>query len=365
MRGKVLNYYAAGNTAYGFYSLYDSVLEGLERLFILKGGPGTGKSTFMRAIGEHFVKKGLDIEYIHCASDNDSIDGVILTNYRIGIVDGMAPHVIEPKAPKLVDEYVYLGDAIDRNKLLPHKDEILSLNDQISSTFQEAYDTFAKALQAHKKVEAIYIEQMDFGAANKVTEQLIERIFPNKLLNKKAKIKRRFLGAATPKGAVDFIPNLTEDVPKRFFIKGRAGSGKSTMLNKIVKRSERLGYDIEIYHCGFDPKSIDMVIIRELGVAIFDSTKPHEYFPTKENDEIIDLYKHCFPPDTDERFAEVIERNTNVYRNLMKKATFKLHEARNLRKQLESYYVKATDFPKIDNIKERLINEIAKMIKTD
>lgn len=46
--GKVMNYFAGGNTAKGFYSLYDSNLKGLERLFILKGGPGSGKSTIMK-----------------------------------------------------------------------------------------------------------------------------------------------------------------------------------------------------------------------------------------------------------------------------------------------------------------------------
>ena len=34
-------------------------------------------------------------------------------------------------------------------------------------------------------------------------------------------------------------------------------------------------FDVEIYHCGFDPHSLDMVIVREVGIAIFDSTSPH------------------------------------------------------------------------------------------
>ena len=45
--GKIIRYFAGGNTARGFYSLFDSSLEGLNRIFILKGGPGTGKSFLM------------------------------------------------------------------------------------------------------------------------------------------------------------------------------------------------------------------------------------------------------------------------------------------------------------------------------
>ncbi len=358
MSGKTLNYYAAGNTANGFINLFDSVLQGLERLFILKGGPGTGKSTLMKAIGEKVKEKGADIEYIHCASDNHSIDGVILTDYKIGIVDGTAPHVIEPKAIGLIDEYVHLAQFLNREKLLPYKQEILTLNKEIAVRYQTAYDTFARALNAHKKVEKIYIANMDFHAANRLTEDLITRMFQGENREKEGKEVRRFLGAATPAGAVDFVPNLTEGLEKRYFIKGRAGSGKSTLLKKIADAGKTSGYDVEVYCCGFDPDSLDMVIIRERGIAIFDSTKPHEYFPTNATDEIVDLYEHCITPGTDERFAQDIRAKTDVYKQTMKEAISHLAEAKKLRDQLEAYYVAATDFSQIEQIQHELYDEI-------
>ncbi len=96
MTAKIINYYAEGNTARGFYSLYDENLKDLDKLFILKGGPGSGKSTLMKKIGSAFFEKGYDVEFLHCASDNDSIDGVRIPALKAGIVDGTAPHVIEP-----------------------------------------------------------------------------------------------------------------------------------------------------------------------------------------------------------------------------------------------------------------------------
>ena len=44
--GKALHYFAGGNTARGFFSLYDSNFAGLEKVFILKGGPGTGNRLY-------------------------------------------------------------------------------------------------------------------------------------------------------------------------------------------------------------------------------------------------------------------------------------------------------------------------------
>lgn len=363
MRGKIRNYYAGGNTAKGFYNLFDSTLEDLDKLFILKGGPGSGKSTLMKTIGEFIVNKGINIEYLHCSSDTNSIDGLIIPEFQIGIVDGTAPHIIEPKAPGVIEEYVNLGVAWDSKKLSVHKDTILSLNNEISKKFQTAYNTFAAALKAHDDIEEIYISNMDFLEANKLTDELISLFYSNdNNTEKNPKAKHRFLGAATPSGAVDFIQNLTEGIQKRYFIKGRAGSGKSTMLKKIAAAGEERGFDVEIYHCGFDPNSLDMVIIPEKSIAIFDSTAPHEYFPDRETDEIIDMYERCITPGTDEKYAQEIERTTNSYKDKMKEAIAYLAEAKDLRDELEAIYIEAMDFSKVNKIQSGLIEEIESII---
>lgn len=363
MTGKIRHYYAGGNTAKGFYSLYDSVLTGLERVYILKGGPGTGKSLLMKTIGKRFEENGLNVDYLHCASDNQSIDGVLLPEFGVGIVDGTAPHIIEPKAPGVIEEYVNLGVAWDRNELTGHKEEILALNDHIASLFGKAYHTFASSLSAHDDIEDIYIANMDFEKANELTNELISLFFEEDSLPKSSTVKHRFLGAATPDGAVDYIQNLTEDVGKRYFIKGRAGSGKSTMLKKIASAAEEKGFDVEVYHCGFDPNSLDMLIIREIGIAIFDSTAPHEYFPDRESDEIIDMYERCITEGTDEKYAGDIERTTKAYKDKMNEAISYLKEAKKLREQLESIYIGAMDFAKVNMIREEIFQDINEFIK--
>jgi Mrp family chromosome partitioning ATPase len=46
-------FFAAANTEMGFRSLFDEIFapEKFRRIYILKGGPGTGKSTLMRNLG--------------------------------------------------------------------------------------------------------------------------------------------------------------------------------------------------------------------------------------------------------------------------------------------------------------------------
>lgn len=364
MAGKIKNYFAGGNTARGFHNLYDSNLQDLDRLFILKGGPGTGKSSLMKKIGNEWLEKGYDIEFLHCSSDNNSIDGVLIPALKVGIVDGTAPHVIEPKAPGAVDEYINLGEAWDARALAIHKNTILKLTNQISRSFHKAYDTFKEALDIHDDWEKIYINSMDFKKADQLTNKLIDTFFGKMKLSKKSDIRHRFLGAATPKGAVDYVPNLTEEIPKRYFIKGRPGSGKSTMLKKLAAAAEVRGVDVEVYHCGFDPHSLDMVIFRELGIAIFDSTAPHEYFPSRDGDEIIDMYELLISSGTDEIFADIISKISTNYKNKMVEATTHLAKAKELHDELEEIYIAAMDFSVVERIQNKIAEEIRELAAT-
>lgn len=361
MAGKIKHYFAGGNTARGFHNLYDSNLKGLDRLFILKGGPGTGKSSLMKKIGSEWVENGYDIELLHCSSDNDSIDGILIPALRVGIVDGTAPHVIEPKAPGAIEEYINLGEAWNRRTLAIQKNIIQNLTNQISASFQKAYATFKEALEIHDDWEKIYINSMDFKKADQLTKKLIDSFFGKMKLNKQADVRHRFLGAATPKGAVDYVPNLTEEISKRYFIKGRPGSGKSTMLKKIATAAEERGVDAEIYHCGFDPHSLDMVILRELGIAIFDSTAPHEYFPSRDGDEIIDMYEILIEPGTDDIYADIISRIAAKYKNKMTEATSYLAKAKELHDELEDIYISAMDFSEVEKIQGKIAEQIREM----
>ena len=47
--GCVRKFFAGSNTPLGFYSFFDQIIDLMQahRFFILKGGPGTGKSTLM------------------------------------------------------------------------------------------------------------------------------------------------------------------------------------------------------------------------------------------------------------------------------------------------------------------------------
>lgn len=93
-----IQYFLGANSPAGFYSLYDHLLppEEARAIYILKGGPGCGKSTLMRKIGAWAEEAGLETEYILCSGDPDSLDAVILPGRDVAIVDGTAPQGVVP-----------------------------------------------------------------------------------------------------------------------------------------------------------------------------------------------------------------------------------------------------------------------------
>lgn len=94
MTGNITNFYASGNTARGFASLFQSSLQGLDQLILVEGGLVGEKAKLFKEIGEQVVEKGHDAWYLHCASDNSSLDGIVFPGLKVGIVDATAPREI-------------------------------------------------------------------------------------------------------------------------------------------------------------------------------------------------------------------------------------------------------------------------------
>lgn len=87
-------FYLGANSPTGFYSLYDQLLEPeqAETIYILKGGPGCGKSSLMRRVAQARRRRGLRWSTSPAPADPDSLDAVVFPALNTAIVDGTAPH---------------------------------------------------------------------------------------------------------------------------------------------------------------------------------------------------------------------------------------------------------------------------------
>lgn len=360
MTNKERHIYAAGNTARGYFTFFDSVLTGMERVYLLTGAVEGITSPLIERIGKELEKKTGLVEWVHSPFVNGEYDGVLFPEWKVAIMDYSYPRIWRPQAPALTEIHVNLQTSFHADRLAPMRERIASWYAEIFRKNQEAYERFAEALRIHDEWETFYIQNLDRESANRITEELITRLFDGEQLAKHSRVRRMFLGASTPQGPVDHVVNLTDSLPKRFFIKGRPGSGKSTMLKKLVGEAEKRGYDAEVYHCGLDPHSLDMVILPEKGVAIFDSTAPHEYYPSKETDEVVDLYTRAIAPGTDEAYAAEIRESKRRYKQQVQAATAHLAEAKELRMRVNQAYREASDHSRLEAVAQAIISSLTR-----
>ena len=184
------SYFAALNTSRGFISNFDEVFSSAKRTLILKGGPGTGKSTLIRALASEATNRDMAVEYFYCSSDTNSLDGVIIGDGEIAIIDGTSPHAVDPKIPGARDEIINLGMFWNSAILKNSAHEIKYYLDTISSLYKNVYDAMAIAASAEDLIGKIVLRHTDLEKM-KLAADRIARLYPTDRLP----IRRRGISA--------------------------------------------------------------------------------------------------------------------------------------------------------------------------
>lgn len=357
MPNHVRHIFAAVYTSKGYYSFYDSILQDINYLYLIDGPIGTGKSTVLASIQQRLAEQGDTIQVVHSPWEQKDIDALLLPTQRIAILDGNIYEKAVADKSRFKRTVIDIKEACDVTRLTQSEYQNREYEEQMEAELEEAYASYRDALFVHDDWERIYISNLDFEKANKAAEEVCQTIFGDVFLQKESRVQECYFGAATPNGNVDYIMSLTEEIV-RYFIKGRPGSGKSTLLKKVVQEAKQRGFDMEIYHCALDPNSLDMVIVPEANVAIFDSTAPHEYLPSRSSDRVIDMYERAIIPFTDQKYAFQLRTILKKYNQTIKRAKEHLIQAKWFRDQIVNQNEQAVYFEKLDVITDRLLKQL-------
>lgn len=346
-------------TSQGFYSFYHYMIQqDANHIFVLKGGPGVGKSTFMKKIGQTMLDRGYDIEYHCCSSDNGSIDGIVIPKLKIALLDGTAPHIVDPKNPGAVDEIVNLGEYWDEALIKQSKNEIVACNLKISGYFQRAYFALQEATIALEEWRYYTKAYQDWSKIDQMTLRIEGEIF-NISPKDQGKERHLFAWGHTPQGKTEFIDTLLNDTKTLYTLIGQPGTGKSTFLTRIAERAATYGLDVQYYHNTLDPAKIDLIILPDLDIAFVINCEPYSYTPdfdgtiiTLDFEQSLNttkLMEDC-GGDLQDCQIRVNQHITRARRHSEKaKATHDL---------LETYYVPAMNFSEIN----KKLNSILKRI---
>lgn len=174
----VKKFFAAANTSSGFHSYFGDIFspDKLNRIYIIKGGPGTGKSTMMKLIAANAEKRGYEVEYYYCSSDPYSLDGIIITELSAAVIDGTAPHMTDPKYPGAVETILNFGEFFDLQKLSDSKEEIKRLIRENSQFHKRSALYYSYAGSAARETLRLISSVMDKEKMKKAAARLISCI---------------------------------------------------------------------------------------------------------------------------------------------------------------------------------------------
>lgn len=399
MKGQIRNIYPGGNTSMGFYSYYSHILlqKEAQKIICIKGGPGTGKSTMMKRIGSYFAEQGEDVDFLWCSSDPESLDGIVLKKRRVAVLDGTAPHIVDPVNPGAVDCIVNLGDYWDEDAIKPYRGRIMSCDARIKRQYQMAYHYLRIAGMTDHLMGELYTswardpKQCD-GLLRDIRDEL-----KLKLLNISAvkralssrsrgmalgtetrygRAKKQFISAITPEGLRSDLNSLTDFAKQVIALETPVGFPMDRVLRPCAEWLQEIGFDVETYYCPMDPeRKLEHIVVPEAGICIItehtyhrrksvtelsaeSSTGRRPEKPAKDfsisAEEMIDGFVQQHGMLDDELLCRLEEEENRA----LDSAVNFLKEAKRLHDELEQCYIPAMDFTKLEEKTQELLKEI-------
>lgn len=359
--GSARHIFPGGNSYLGFYSYYANIItqENAARLIILKGGPGVGKSTFMKRLGEQTLKLGYDTEFLHCSSDCQSLDGVVIPALKTAVIDGTAPHVIDPKNPAAVDEILNFGEFWEEKGIRQHKKEIISLTREISAQFQRAYRYLHAAYKISADNEAIYQSCIDQGEVNKFSYEICRTLFCDEgIARKEGNTRSLFLSAITPSGLVHYIDDSIIGLTV-YGIQCSLGLNPYNILQKIHQEASIRGYDTECFYCALDPEKLEHLIIPEKDCAFVTVNTYHK--PHTEYKQWLDMNAFLNKAMLQEKEEDLLS-NCILFDQLIERAVKMLDRAKMMHDKLETYYVPYINFDGVNACLDKTLKRILSVV---
>ncbi|MBM7094321.1 hypothetical protein JSY36_01015 [Bacillus sp. H-16] len=164
-----------GATAYGPVNFIHSITQPLSNRIIIKGRSGSGKSTLMRKVVKHAEDSGLDVRSFPCGLDPDSLDMVVIPELSYAILDGTAPHVINPtrEGDHVIDMFERCMDpAVEKE----YETELQELSALYTGKMKSGTEGLKVMLKLEHKLDQLCLSRLNERSMMGLVNELNERI---------------------------------------------------------------------------------------------------------------------------------------------------------------------------------------------
>ena len=343
-------FFASANGYHGFRSYFADVFNSREHtaVYVLKGGPGTGKSTMLKRLCAYCESARLEYEIFRCSSDPHSLDGIIIRSgdLSVAVLDGTAPHMRDAEIPGAVDELINLGGAWKVPYLRDKRDEIIFLNSKKSKAYFEAYLCLRKSSIFDTNIKAEISSVFNFEACKAACREVAEQFSNGTKEGRRVRLISSFskFGYCTS-------DNFFKDRKNLFCVKGVLGSDR-LFMNTLVSVLKDAFIPTVVIPSPLDPDSYEGVIVGDAVITVF------------EKGELLCDSRSFLLCDALEELEENLRPMTEGRDHYMKLAAAELERASEYHFALEDLYTPCMDFDILDQTYAQLLEKIKNIFQT-
>ena len=343
-------YFLGSNTPAGFRDTVSGLYDPADgwRVYFLKGGPGTGKSTLLRRIAAQTD----EAEVYLCSADPDSLDGVRLPQQRLLVVDATAPHAAEPQYWGSCERLVPLSSCVDNGRLYTERDRLRELSDRCRTHHIRARRQLSCAAVALNERDGLLRGAIDTAAIAAYAERLADKEFEPQTADENE--ERRVLCAFTPQGLVPLFETAQACCPRLFAVIDEGGVAPM-LLSRLRRAALSAGLSTVVSYSVLFPDRIEQLLLPQIGTAFLTS---HPQTPID-----FPVYRRIHTTrfvDT-ETLREHRNKRTLLRRTAdacLAEAAAEMQTAKTVHDELEQVYASATDWSAVEHMGNTLLQEL-------
>lgn len=346
-------FFLGANTPQGFCGYHRELYDGRDgwRAFLIKSGPGTGKSSLMKRLVAEMDAEGIATEAIYCSSDPHSLDGVIAPSLKALIFDATAPHILEPGYWGAVEQIVDLGRCMNTDALHEQAPAIIDATDACARMHARCRQYMGAAATLLADNRRLSLTCTDCNKVTATAARIATREWGSKN-DQNGHETRRFLSALTPEGMVTFTETLQTLCPHLYAIEDDHGAASSMLMAELRRRALAAG--LSVISCAsplFPQESPEHLLIPERGLGFTVSNAFHRAeFPVYRR-----MRAERFT-DSDALRATREKRafNRKAAREMLQEAEACAREAKRLHDRMEELYHPAVDWQRVSVMQEHM-----------
>ena len=163
--------FATAFTPNGIVTFVDTLYKDFKDVFILKGGPGTGKTNVLDFLSKEALKRGFYVEIFHDPLIPEKIEHILVPDLSLAI---LTSNEINNKSFKGTE--INMGDFQNPYQLDKNKPEMKASIDNFYTLLDKGIKLLSSAKTLHDDMEKHYEPNMDFTKINATTENVINKL---------------------------------------------------------------------------------------------------------------------------------------------------------------------------------------------